>query len=267
MARSPCVRVASAEDGAERSYAGMYESVLNVDADELLAVATDRASWQAPETPGRLRMARAETASSDVAVIVQRMILPAAAGVALTADPISGDRSLSVVSAVRGAGDRLVSGDAIGDEWSVRNGTATVRRHPEDAINRAQAVQVAREASRIAADRGVPQDIEWAIDTEGKLWILQARPMTALPPEVSWESPARGAYTRQLRFGEWIGEPVTPLFESWLLPRLEEGLHAKLQAEIGQRAPLPHHVIVNGWYFYSLNWFSPSLLPQPARHA
>ena len=247
-----------AEDGADHSYAGIYESILNVDADDLLA-ATDRVVASARDARAAAYGA-GRNGHERLAVIVQQMIQPTAAGVILTADPISGDRSLSVVTAVRGAGDRLVSGDAFGDEWAVRNGTATVRRHPEDAINRAQAVQVAREAGRIAADRGVPQDIEWAIDAEGTLWILQARPMTALPPEVSWESPARGAYTRQLRFGEWIGEPVTPLFESWLLTRLEAGLHAKLQAEIGQRAPLPHHVIVNGWYFYSLNWFSPSSL-------
>ena len=79
----------------------------------------------------------------------------------------------------------------------------------------------------------------------------------ALPAEVSWEAPAPGAYTRSLRFGEWIAAPVTPLFESWLLSTLEERLHAWIRSEIGQRAPLPHHVVVNGWYFYSLNWISP----------
>jgi rifampicin phosphotransferase len=75
-----------------------------------------------------------------------------------------------------------------------------------------------------------------------------------LSTEVSWEPPAPGAFTRQLRFGEWIGAPVTPLFESWLLPAMEERLHQKLYEWIGQRAPRPHHVVVNGWYFYSLNW-------------
>ncbi|MCI0346753.1 MAG: hypothetical protein L0221_15125 [Chloroflexi bacterium] len=75
---------------------------------------------------------------------------------------------------------------------------------------------------------------------------------------VDWTSPAPGAYTRQLRFGEWIAEPVTPLFESWLLPRMEEELHAQLFRLIGQRAPRPHHVVVNGWYFYSINWIAPA---------
>ena len=131
-----------------------------------------------------------------------------------------------------------------------------MRRNTEAAIDRRQALQVAGEAVRIATARGVPQDVEWAIDADGALWILQARPMTALPPDVSWESPAPGAYTRMLRLGEWIGEPVTPLFESWLLTAMEERMHAWFREQIGQIAPRPYHVVVNGWYFYSVNFIS-----------
>jgi pyruvate,water dikinase len=241
------------EDGAEHSYAGIYESVLDVSADEL-AAATDRTLASAHAA----RTAAYEPAGNGrMAVIIQRMVAPAAAGVVLTADPINGDRRACVVTAVRGSGERLVSGAALGDEWVVRDGAATPLRRPEQAIDRRQAVQVANEARRIEAARGAPQDIEWAIDAQGTLWILQARPMTALPPDVSWKAPAPGAYTRQLRFGEWISEPVTPLFESWLLAIMEERLHAHLKAWTGQRAPLPHHVVVNGWYFYSLKWLAP----------
>jgi pyruvate,water dikinase len=244
------------EDGIDHSFAGMYESVLNVSPEELPA-AVDRCLSSA----GAARVADYQPSGTGrMGVIVQRMITPLAAGVALTADPINGDRQTCVVTAVRGVGDRLVSGEAFGDEWALTDHRATARHQAEHAIDRRQARAVAAEARRIAAARGTPQDIEWAIDTAGALWILQARPMTALPPEVSWESPARGAYTRQLRFGEWISEPVTPLFESWLLSSMEERLHALLLKWIGQRAPLPHHVIVNGWYFYSLNWFSPASL-------
>ncbi len=243
-----------AEDGADHSYAGIFESVLDVSA-EGLAAATDRclASAQAARVAGY-----ESTAGTDhrMAVIVQQMIRPVAAGVVLTADPINGDRDVCVVTAVRGLGERLVSGVAAGDEWVVRADTATARRSPERAIEGRQARRVAEEAQRIAVARGTPQDIEWAIDADDTVWILQARPMTALPPDVSWDPPARGAYTRTLRFGEWIPEPVTPLFESWLLSAMEERLHALLRELIGQRAPRPHHVIVNGWYFYSINWLS-----------
>jgi pyruvate,water dikinase len=240
------------EDGSERSFAGMYESVLNVAANELAAATertlesaqTSRAAEYQPGSDGRM------------AVIIQRMVAPAAAGVVLTADPINGDRHTSVVTAIRGTADRLVSGAALGDEWAVRGTVATPRRQPEHAIDRRQAVLVATEARRIADARGTPQDIEWAIDEQGALWIVQARPMTALPPDVSWESPAPGAYTRMLRFGEWISEPVTPLFESWLLTAMEDRMHAFFREEIGQIAPRPYHVVVNGWYFYSINFIS-----------
>ena len=235
-----------AEDGAERSYAGMFETVLGVFPDDVLA-ATERvlASGHSARVAGY-------EASTDgrMAVVIQRMIEPVAAGVALTADPIGGDRRTCVVTAVRGRGDRLVSGESIGDEWAIRDAVATMRRNTEAAIDRRQALEVAGEAVRIATARGVPQDVEWAIDADGALWILQARPMTALPPDVSWESPAPGAYTRMLRLGEWIGEPVTPLFESWLLTAMEERMHAWFREQIGQIAPRPYHVVVNGWYFY-----------------
>jgi rifampicin phosphotransferase len=241
-----------AEDGSERSFAGMYESVLDVPADEI-PDATERVLRSA----GTARVADYQPGTNGhMAVIVQRMVRPAAAGVALTADPITGDRQSCVVTAVRGVGDRLVSGAAVGDEWVIRQGVALPRRQPEHAIDRRQAAEVASEARRIADARGAPQDIEWAIDEQGSLWIVQARPMTALPREVSWDSPAPGGYTRMLRLGEWIGEPVTPLFESWLLTAMENRMHALFRELIGQIAPRPYHVVVNGWYFYSINFIS-----------
>jgi phosphohistidine swiveling domain-containing protein len=241
-----------AEDGSEHSYAGLYDSVLEVSREEipeaaervLASASAARVADYEPHTNGR------------IAVIIQQMVMPAAAGVALTADPISGDRSTCVVSAVRGLADRLVSGAALGDEWVVRGGVATPRRQPEHAIDRRQAAAVATEARRIAGARGAPQDIEWAIDRDGTLWIVQSRPMTALPPDVSWDAPAPGGYTRMLRLGEWIGEPVTPLFESWLLTAMEDRMHALFREEIGLVAPRPYHVVVNGWYFYSVNFAS-----------
>ena len=81
--------------------------------------------------------------------------------------------------------------------------------------------------------------------------------MTPSPPDVSWESPVPGGYSRSYRFGEWIADPVTPLFETWLLSAMEERLHEILREELGQVAPRPYHVVVNGWYFYSMNWASP----------
>src|SRR5258708_862043 len=90
-----------------------------------------------------------------------------------------------------------------------------------------------RPAYPSTAAQAMPQDIEWASEAGGALWIRQARRMTALPPEVSWACPAPGVYSRSFRFGEWLAEPPTPLFESWLLSAMEDGLHDVLRREIG----------------------------------
>ncbi|MEO5703606.1 MAG: PEP/pyruvate-binding domain-containing protein [Candidatus Limnocylindrales bacterium] len=241
------------EDGADRSFAGLYETVLNVRASEL---------GGAFETVvGSVRNApvdRYDPGSSDeMAVIVQKMVHAVAAGVALTADPVTGDRSTCVVTAVKGVGAPLVGGEVPGEEWRVRDRRATLTRRLENAIDAETALAVADVARRIAQLRDSPQDVEWALGRDGFLWIVQARPMTALPPEVSWTAPAPGAFSRSYRFGEWIAEPVTPLFESWLLSGMENRLHAILRKELGQVAPQPYHVVVHGWYFYSVNWASP----------
>jgi rifampicin phosphotransferase len=241
------------EDGPERSFAGLYETVLDVRASELghaveAVLGSARSGLVDQYDPG---------SSIEMAVIVQNMVDVVAAGVALTADPVSGDRSICVVTAVKGVAAPLVSGEVPGDEWRVRDRHVTAARRLEGAIDARTALAVADEARRIARLQGAPQDVEWALGRDGLIWIVQARPMTALPPEVSWTPPVPGAFSRSYRFGEWIAEPVTPLFESWLLSAMEERLHERLRALIGQTAPRPYHVLVNGWYFYSMNWASP----------
>ena len=93
---------------------------------------------------------------------------------------------------------------------------------------------------------------------------------------VEWTSPMPGLYGSSFRLGEWLSGPVTPLFEDWALTRLEAVMHAAHRRWSGQPAPLPHHVIINGWYFYSLAWlpvtpqallrWAPSLLWHGLRH-
>ena len=88
--------------------------------------------------------------------------------------------------------------------------------------------------------------------------------MTGLPAVRSWDAPAPGFFSRNFRFGEWISGPVTPLFESWLLTRMEERLHALHRLWIGQVAPRPLHVVVNGCYLWRIcfEWPDKSTGPQ-----
>jgi pyruvate,water dikinase len=202
-----------------------------------------------------------------MAVLVQVMVPAESAGVAFTANPLTGDRDEVVLSAVPGLGERLVCGQATGDQWIVRHGQARRTRATEQAISADQARQIAALARRVQAHFGSPQDLEWAIATdptdrdgaervEGGLWLLQARPMTALPDPVDWTPPASGYWMRNLRLGEWLPEPMTPLFADWLLDRIDHGEQQATRVHIGTTLPFPHAAI-NGWYYLGTPALSP----------
>lgn len=241
---------AIAEDLAEASFAGQYETVLDVRGPDRLLAAIDRVRSSARSARVRDYLTArtdAETEGEEIAVLVQRMLAPEAAGVAFTANPVTGERGEVVITAARGLGERVVSGEALGDDWVVRDGAPVCRRSVERAIDPDQALDVARLARRVEAQFGVPQDIEWAIE-ERRVYLLQARPMTGLPTPVAWVPPAPGYWMRNFRLGEWLPDPMTPLFQDWLLERLEEGYLIGMRRTAGAAVPFRHGAI-NGWYY------------------
>lgn len=260
---------ARSEDLADASFAGQYESVLRAQGIDAVcaAIRTVRAS----AATGRVERYRADRAAGEaesIPVLVQTMVPAETAGVAFTADPLTGAREVTVVSVVRGLGDRLVGGEQQPDEWAVRNGVATPTRTPPRASEPQLVLAVADLARRVEAVTGVPQDVEWAA-AGGRIYLLQARPMTALPESVRWDPGQPGVWLRNFRLGEWLGDPVTPLFESWALARIEARLNQNLAATIGVPVPEPQHVIVNGWYFYGFNIIParpPQMLAMFVRH-
>ncbi|HEX7023910.1 MAG TPA: PEP/pyruvate-binding domain-containing protein, partial [Gemmatimonadales bacterium] len=239
---------AVAEDLAEASFAGQYDTVLDVRGGEALlhAVRQVRASAGGARVR-RYRDARGAAGDTGIAVLVQRMLTPEAAGVAFTANPVTGARDEVVVTAARGLGERVVSGEAVGDEWVVRGGSADRRRVTEHAIDAEQALAVARLARSVEALFGAPQDIEWAIEGD-RLYLLQSRPMTALPEPVDWTPPSPGYWMRNFRLGEWLPEPMTPLFQDWLLPRIEEGYLNGMRQAAGAAVPW-RYAAIHGWYY------------------
>jgi rifampicin phosphotransferase len=253
---------AAAEDLPDASYAGIYETYLNVPVERLgEAVRRCFGAVTAERVSGYHRRHGNGTAPG-MAVLVQAMVDPIAAGVAFTAHPVSGDPDQALVTAVPGLGDRLVSGEAVGEEWTVTARNAR-RSRPIPAggevLTTRQAQAVADLARKIADRYGRPQDIEWAIDREGRLWLLQARPMTAVPEPVSWTAPGPGLWSRNFRLGEWLPESVTPLFATWLLPVLEEGYLDGMQETVGIRVPF-RYALVNGWYYNTPPIPTPKLL-------
>ncbi|GAB5080495.1 PEP/pyruvate-binding domain-containing protein [Arthrobacter sp. AD-310] len=238
---------AAAEDLPDASYAGQYESYLGVDAAGL-ASAVARC-FESAET-NRVRSYQASRGGQDghtMAVLVQQMVDAAAAGVAFSADPLTGARDQVVVSAVPGLAERLVSGSAGGEDWTVRGGRA-IRTGGTGVLTEQSATAVAAAVRKVAALFGVPQDVEWALDRSGHLQLVQARPMTALPQPVVWQPPGKGVWLRNFRLGEWLPEPVTPLFMDWLVPRLDAAYNRAVFRSAGISVTMGH-AAVNGWYY------------------
>ena len=255
---------AASEDLAEASYAGMYETYLNVDPADLAeavrrgfnAVSSQRvAAYDIP----RRTLSPQDHALSGMAMLVQQMVPAVAAGVAFTANPLTGQRDETIVTAVRGLGESLVSGDSVGEQWTIHAGHANRTRVGEGAITERQALEVADLARRVESHFGTPQDIEWAIDDDRNLFLLQARPMTAVPDPVEWLAPGPGLWSRNFRLGEWLPEAMTPLFADWLLPRIESGYLDGMRADARVNVPF-RYASVNGWYYNATPVPSPRLL-------
>ena len=250
----------AAEDLPDASYAGLYETYLNV-AVEGLREAVRRCFAATTAERVSVYHQRHGGGAAGMAVLVQAMVDPMAAGVAFTAHPVTGDRDQVVVTAVPGFGDPLVSGEAVGEEWTVTTQAAQMSRPmPGGKVLAAGQAQAVADLAREVANRyGRPQDVEWAIDQEGRLWLLQARPMTALPELVLWTAPGPGLWMRNFRLGEWLPEAVTPLFATWLLPMLEDGYLDGMHESVGVRVPF-RYALVNGWYYNATPIPSPKLL-------
>jgi len=182
-ARVACRSSARGEDSSEHSFAGQYSSFLDVGRSDLVSRVAE--VWASGDSE------RAATYGSErnaevlaPAAIVQEMVDAAFAGVAFSADPVTGNRDITVVSAVRGWGESLVSGEVDG-ETVVIESEGTIRDRKGDVsvgLPDDLACDVADLARRAETHFGSPQDIEWATGRDGTLHLLQSRPITTLPP-------------------------------------------------------------------------------------
>ena len=169
------------EDGSGHSFAGQLDSHLFVAPQDVVRRVAD--VWKSGASERVLAYRREHglgTPQGAPAVLIQRMIDADAAGVAFSADPVSGARGTRVVSAIKGVGEKLVSGEVDADTWRIdRRGRVLEVLDQTSSISEKNALEVARLAARAEAHFGVPQDIEWALK-DGNLYLLQSRPITSL---------------------------------------------------------------------------------------
>jgi pyruvate,water dikinase len=201
---------ATAEDLPDASFAGQQETFLNVLGMEAMLDAIRRC-WASLWTERAVSYRASHGIDSRtvrLAVVVQCMVDAQVAGVLFTANPLSGKRCQATIDANPCLGEAVVSGATTPDHFVVntptgeiverrlsdkrvviqaraRGGTQRVKDQSPAAsacLSDAQVRLLAEVGARGEAHFGTPQDIEWAIDTKGHLWLLQARPITTLFP-------------------------------------------------------------------------------------
>jgi pyruvate,water dikinase len=179
---------ATAEDLPTASFAGQQDTYLDVSGPAAVLAHVSRC-WASLFTERavtyRLRNGF-DHRKVHMAVVVQRMVVPDAAGVLFTADPVTSNRMVASVEAGLGLGEGLVSGLINADTFTVRDGEVVARtvapeRQGEPALTDAQVVRLVRLGRRIEAHFGHPQDIEWCLVDDG-FQIVQSRPITTLFP-------------------------------------------------------------------------------------
>jgi pyruvate,water dikinase len=176
---------ATAEDLPTASFAGQQDTYLNVVGPASILEHVSRC-WGSLFTERAVNYRRRngfDQRNLDMAVVVQRMLVPQASGVVFTADPVTSNRKIVAVEATVGLGDALVSGRVDADRYQVRGDEIIAKTvaTEQPALTDVQVVALTQLGRRIEAHFGRPQDIEWCL-VDHDFEIVQSRPITMLFP-------------------------------------------------------------------------------------
>ena len=227
---------ATAEDLPTASYAGQQDTYLNVvgPAEILRHVSRCWASlFTERAVTYRLRNGFGHR-KLHMAVVVQQMVFPQAAGILFTADPVTGNRKVASMEASFGLGEGLISGLVNADVYEVRDGEVVAKavaakqlaihaspaggteeqtidpeRQEQPALTDAQVVRLAQLGRRIEAHFGCPQDIEWCL-VDDDFQIVQSRPITTLFPIPAAGDGENHVYV-SVGHGQMMTDPMKPL--------------------------------------------------------
>jgi len=227
---------ATAEDLPTASFAGQQDTYLNVvgPAEILRHVSRCWASlFTERAVTYRLRNGFGHR-KLHMAVVVQQMVFPQAAGILFTADPVTGNRKVASMEASFGLAEGLVSGLVNADVYEVRDGEVVAKavaakqlaihaspaggteeqtiepeRQEQPALTDAQVVRLAQLGRRIEAHFGCPQDIEWCL-VDDDFQIVQSRPITTLFPIPAAGDGKNHVYV-SVGHGQMMTDPMKPL--------------------------------------------------------
>ncbi|MFN8528506.1 MAG: PEP/pyruvate-binding domain-containing protein [Anaerolineae bacterium] len=203
---------AVSEDSIQASFAGEFESLLDLETDADIRAAIEQVRRSAhSERVKAYSQSHGLSEVHETAVIVQRFIRAELAGVLFTADPVSGDLMHMTGNFVRGGNEKLVSGETNAQSFTFDRANGRYNGAPE---LRPYARQLYRFAEKLDRESDAPQDIEWVI-AGGQVYLVQARPITSLrgfnPVTGEWNDSLRGDFLWTNGNGAEIQPQVMPL--------------------------------------------------------
>jgi phosphohistidine swiveling domain-containing protein len=214
------------EDLPGASFAGQYVTHLGVTNASALAQAIRdcRHSATSDQVVAYLRRQRLDESQTRVSVLVQAMVDASIAGVAFSIHPLSGREEHALLECCRGLGEKLVSGRTAPSRYVIRLEDASVVEWDpggESArIDDETVTRLRQYILELQAHFGCPQDIEWAIDRSGRLWLLQSRPIT----RVEWRTDIPEFTSADFREGGVSARVCTPLMYSLYRDALQSSM-------------------------------------------
>jgi phosphohistidine swiveling domain-containing protein len=204
------------EDLAGASFAGLYESYLELKtpAQVLEAIKKCFIAADSDRVKQYLKDKGHTEVKTQMRVLVQKMVPAQKAGVLFTLPPVSGKEEHFYIEVVAGLGESLVSGTTTPSQitWDYARELKVKEALNESRVSLSEneLIELSELSLKIQAFYGSPQDIEWAVDQKGKVWILQSRPIT----HVNWRDDVDDHTNADLKDGGISARVCTPLMFS-----------------------------------------------------
>jgi hypothetical protein len=274
---------ANAEDLPDFSFAGQQETFLNVRGEDAVVEAVQKcwaSLWTAQAISYRHQNGIEQSAVA-MGVVVQIMVPSEVSGILFTANPATGERSELIINASFGLGEAVVGGQVTPDTFIINRDDLSVKesvlgpKEQQIVYDGEQGIRIEdvseadrdlssmsdamlRELSETALEieglyDGLPQDIEWAF-CDGKLHLLQSRPITNLPVqpiEVDWVPTLPARFVSRRQIVENMPDPICPLFEELYLTKGLESSRVGNSLMVGGGAMF---VTVNGFAYQRFDW-------------
>jgi len=242
---------ASVEDGCDFSAAGQFSTFLNISGEEALVKAIeDCISSLHNKTAESYSKMFFNVSDSHMTVVIQKMVNARCAGVIFSKAPMR-PRSI-LVEAVPGLGENLVSGAVAAQQFYIYNGK--IERSPKGRtyISRSEALALADGGKKAQNLFGQPMDLEWAIDADGKIHWLQARPITIEESvtinEFDCDIDGDNYVYTLGNIGEVIPGAVTPLNISTNMFALDWGIKATMMEMHCEDESIPPFFYISTYY-------------------